>query len=145
MRLAERIELINAAPAPVRFAVKTAGTIAWAGYKVCEPLVSLLPRKYQTKWLGTESAIKNTKRTAFLELGAGVAASYFIGDNLAESILSSYLVFDGAWRYTRASESFQRFSKALEPFTYFFHARTPAPRGTLAVELSAAALERLLD
>ena len=68
---------VNNAPLPVRFAVKTAATIAfpfaWAGSMVYGPLISLLPEKVSAKLLDAKDAISNTKKTSVLEVGLAVA------------------------------------------------------------------------
>ena len=57
---------VNNAPLPVRFAVKTAATIAFpfakAGSMVYGPLISLLPEKVSAKLLDAKDAISNTKK-----------------------------------------------------------------------------------
>ena len=60
---------VNNAPLPVRFAVKTAATIAFpfakAGSMVYGPLISLLPEKVSVKLRGVEDAVSNTKKNEF--------------------------------------------------------------------------------
>ena len=64
----------------------------------------------------------------------------FTGDHFLPPDLSYYLLVDGLWRYQRASAGFQQF---YNNFT-LFPKREPEPRGTAALELPAAVVERLL-
>ena len=68
---------VNNAPLPIKFAVKTAATIAFpfakAGSMVYGPLISLLPEKVSAKLLDAKDAISNTKKTSVLEVGLAVA------------------------------------------------------------------------
>ena len=78
-----------------------------------------------------------------LEVGLAVADLGYqmvTGDNFLPPLLSAYLLPDGAWRYQRASAGFQQF---YNNFT-FFPKRGSEPRGTAALELPAAVVERLL-
>lgn len=109
-------ERLNRAPLPVKVAVKTAGTIAypfvWIGQEVAVQALSLLPRRYSARLLGSKTALSYTKKTSLLEAGVAAADwSYrlFTGDHFLPADLSYYLLLDGAWRFQRASEGFQQF------------------------------------